>query len=311
MDKSILEVKNLVKHYGNYHAVNTISFSVKKGEVVGFLGPNGAGKTTTIQMLMGITEPTSGNITYFGKDFKKYKQWCLQQINYASAFNTLQGRISVYENLVVFAHLYSVKNPKEKILDLIRYFKSEELLNKRYWDLSAGQKTRINIIKSLLNSPELILMDEPTASLDPDVADKTLRLIEELKQSRNISLLFTSHNMDEITRICDRVIFLNRGEIVAEDTPFNLTKKITKATLKLTFEGKRKEMATYLKKYQQPFTFTNDYLVSINTDENIIPKLIFGISKTKLYITDIEVKKPTLEDFFLQIARKEDIHELE
>lgn len=303
MIDTILEVDNLIKHYGKYHAVNNISFSVKKGEVVGFLGPNGAGKTTTIQMLLGITTPTSGNISYFNKDFTKNRQYCLQKINYASAFNTLQGRISVWENLLVFAHLYSVQSPKKKIMELIDYFDSHDLLNQKYWDLSAGQKTRVNIIKSLLNDPELILMDEPTASLDPDIADKTLTLIEELKKSRNISLLFTSHDMDEIARICDRVIFLDKGKIVAEDTPLNLTKRSGKATLQLTFDGKKREMQQYLKEHHQDFSFINPYIVAIKTEEKLIPKLIFGISNTDLYITDIEVKKPTLEDFFLQIAR--------
>lgn len=304
MDTHVLEVHNLIKNYGSYTAVDDISFSVKKGEVVGFLGPNGAGKTTTIQILLGITLATSGEISYFNKDFKKYKQETLQRINYASAFNTLQGRITVYENLMVFAKLYGVKKPKEKIMELITYFDSASLLKETYWGLSAGQKTRVNIIKALLNDPELILMDEPTASLDPDVADKTLSLIENLKKERNISLLFTSHNMDEITRICDRVIFLDKGKIVAEDSPLNLTKRSGKATLRLAFDGKKEDMEHYLKTHKQEYTFINKFIVSISTDEKIIPKLIFGISKTDLYITDIEVKKPTLEDFFLHIARE-------
>jgi ABC-2 type transport system ATP-binding protein len=303
MSNTILEVQNLVKHYGSYKAVNNISFNVKKGEVVGFLGPNGAGKTTTIQILLGITLPTSGTISYFDQDFNQHKQAILQKINYASAFNTLQGRISVMENLLVFAGLYNVQNPKQKIMELVSYFTSEELLNQKYWDLSAGQKTRVNIIKSLLNEPELILMDEPTASLDPDVADKTLSLIEELKHKRNISLLFTSHNMDEITRICDRVIFLDQGKIVAEDTPLKLTKQIGTAHLMLTFEGEKEDMTRYLDKHEQSYAFINDFIVSIATEEKMIPKLIFGISKTDLYITDIEVEKPTLKDFFLTVAK--------
>lgn len=303
METTVLEVHNLVKKYGSYTAVNDISFSVKMGECVGFLGPNGAGKTTTIQILLGITLATSGNVKYFNKDFKTHKQEILQKINFASAFNTLQGRISVFENLMIFAKLYGVKKPKEKITELVEYFDSTSLLKENYWGLSAGQRTRINIIKALLNDPELILMDEPTASLDPDVADKTLSLIEELKKEKNISLLFTSHNMDEIARICDRVIFLDKGKIVAEDSPLNLTKRSGKATLQLAFDGKREEMEQYLRAHDQEYKFINKFIVSISTDEKMIPRLIFGISKTDLYITDIEVKKPTLEDFFLHIAR--------
>ncbi len=307
MTKSVIEVKNLIKHYGpadsGFTAVNNISFSVKEGEVVGFLGPNGAGKTTTIQMLLGITSLTSGTINYFGKDFQKNREESLQRINFASAFNTLQGRMSVMENLLVFAQLYSVKNPKDKIMNLVKYFKSEDLLNKIYYHMSAGQKTRINIIKSLLNDPDILLLDEPTASLDPDVADSTLSLIQDLKKTRNISLLFTSHNMDEITRICDRVIFLDQGEIVAEDTPLNLTKKISDAKLIISFDAKRENVENYLNNEKQTFSFLNTFTVEIKTEEKLIPKLIFGLSKADIWITDIEIKKPTLEDFFLHIAR--------
>ncbi len=302
----VLEVKNLTKKYDQFTAVDNISFFVNEGEAVGFLGPNGAGKTTTIQILLGITIPTAGTIKFFGKDFSKHKKESLQRINFASAFNTLQGRISVWENLLVYAHLYRVKNPKEKIMEFINYFEGEALLKQRYWDLSAGQKTKINLIKSLINDPEIILMDEPTASLDPDVVDKTLSFIEELKKSRKITLLYTSHNMDEITRICDKIIFLDHGKIVAEDTPLNLTKQIKTSTLKLTFDGKEGEMEKYLKSQKLKYEFYNKYIVKITIAEKQIPSVIFGISKTDLWITDIEVQKPTLEDFFLHIARREE-----
>lgn len=307
MAKSVIEVKNLIKHYGpadaGFTAVNNISFSVKEGEVVGFLGPNGAGKTTTIQMLLGITSLTSGSINYFGKDFHKNREESLQRINFASAFNTLQGRMTVMENLLVFAKLYSVKNSRNKTMELVSYFKSEDLLNKTYYNMSAGQKTRINIIKSLLNDPDILLLDEPTASLDPDVADTTLSLIQDLKKSRNISLLFTSHNMDEITRICDRVIFLDQGKIVAEDTPLNLTKRLSDAKLIIAFDAKKEIVEKYLTSEKQIYSFMNKFTVVIETEEKLIPKLIFGLSKADIWITDIEIKKPTLEDFFLHIAR--------
>lgn len=305
MDENVLSVQNLVKNYGTFRAVNDISFVVPKAQAIGLLGPNGAGKTTTIQMLLGITLPNGGTISYFGKDFTRHRQFCLQQINFASSFNTLQGRISVYENLLVFAYLYNVKKPKQKILDLIKYFEIADLLNQKYWDLSTGQKTRVNIIKSLLNDPKLILMDEPTASLDPDIADKTLTLIEELKRERNLSLLFTSHNMDEVTRICDEVIFLDKGKIVAKDTPLNLTRQIAKAKLKLTFDLINNEITTYLSDKKASFTLENKYIVSINTDEQHIPTLIYELSQKHSTIINIEIVKPTLEDVFLQIARGE------
>lgn len=303
MTDAILEVKNLVKYYGNFTAVKGISFAVPKGKVVGLLGPNGAGKTTTIQCLLGITLLDSGTVSYFGKDFAKNRQYCLQKINFASSFNTLLGRISVWENLLVFANLYAIKNQKKKILELTDYFEVTELLPLNFWDLSTGQKTRVNLVKSLLNDPELILMDEPTASLDPDIADKTLTLIEQLKKSRDLSILYTSHDMEEVTRICDEVIFLDHGTIVAHDTPLGLTKRMPNAQLKLTIEGDGNVAEKFLKEFKQKFIFANPHVVTIDTEEKFIPKLIFGLSKNNIYITGIEVKKPTLEDAFLQITR--------
>jgi len=301
--ENILEVKDLVKNYGQFCAVDKISFNVPKGKVIGFLGPNGAGKTTTIHMLLGIALSNGGEIKYFGRDFYKNKSACLQRINFASSFNTLQGRISVYENLLVFAKLYAVKNPKQKIANLVKYFEVEDLLDQRFWDLSAGQKTRVNLIKSLINDPELILMDEPTASLDPDIADKTLSLIEDLRKSKKLSILYTSHNMNEITRICDEVIFIDHGKIVAQDTPLGLTKRLSKSTLRLTFEDKKNALEKFLKAENQKFTKINKNTVVIKLNEKEIPKIIFGISQAGVWITDIEVEKPTLEDVFLQIAR--------
>lgn len=304
MAENVLDVKNLIKIFGNsFTAVDNVSFVVPRGKVIGLLGPNGAGKTTTIHMLLGITNPTDGEISYFGKDFNKHRSDCLQRINFTSSFNTLQGRITVWENLIVFAGLYGVPNPKKKIEELIQYFEISAVKNKLYWGLSAGQKTRVNIIKSLLNSPELILMDEPTASLDPDIADKTLSLIEDLRKTKNISVLYTSHDMQEITRICDNVIFLSHGTIVAEDTPINLAKRITAAKVRLMFTDKKSDLENFLKTQSYEYSFEGNNTVEVNTEENLIPKLIYGVSKVGIYVTDIEVKKSSLEDVFIQIAR--------
>lgn len=302
--EDILVVNNLSKSYGNFDAVKNLSFVVPKGKVIGFLGPNGAGKTTSIQMLLGITTQTSGTIKYFGKDLNSHKAEILHRINFTSSFNTLLGRITAFENLMVFSSLYSVKNPKEKIRQLATYFQIEGFLNKRYLDLSAGQKTRVNLVKSLLNDPELILMDEPTASLDPDIADKTLSLIEDMRETRNLSLLFTSHDMDEVTRICDEVIFLDRGEIIAQDTPLNLTKRIASSVLQITFKGQRQNLKNYLKEKGLTFDSLNEFLININISEDRIPQTIMDLGKI-VEIIDIEIRKPTLDDFFLSIARKE------
>ncbi|KKP51555.1 MAG: ABC transporter, ATPase subunit [Candidatus Roizmanbacteria bacterium GW2011_GWA2_33_33] len=300
---AVLQIKNLTKQFGSFTAVNNISFDLKEGEILGLLGPNGAGKTTTIQMLLGITTPNSGSIRYFDKDFSTNRQECLRTINYTSAFNALQGRTTVWENLIVFANLYLVDDPKKKILKLVDYFEIKNLLNSQYKHLSSGEKTRVNFIKALLNDPKVILMDEPTASLDPDIADKTLSLIEQIKQDNKISILYTSHNMNEIDRICDRVIFLSNGKIVAEDTPINLTKKIETTTLRLTFDKGKEIIEKYLTENKQEFEFSKDNIVIIKTKEKLVPKIIFGISSEGIWMTDIEIQKPTLEDVFLQISR--------
>lgn len=304
MPTTILEVNNLIKRFNGVTAVDDISFRVENGQAVGLLGPNGAGKTTTIHILLDITTATSGTISYFGKAFPAHRQWCLQRINFASAYNTLQDRISVWENLLVFAGLYGVAKPKPKIMELVEYFEIGDCLNVRFRNLSTGQKTRVILVKALLNDPTLILMDEPTASLDPDIADKTLTLIENLKKTRALTLLFTSHNMDEVTRICDRVIFLDHGKIVAEDSPLGLTKRITTAHLKLTFDADTALVERYLTARRQTYRLVSSTVVGITTTEALVPELIFGLSKSGVWITDIEVKKPTLEDVFLQIARK-------
>ncbi len=300
---AVLQVKNLTKRFGTFTAVDRITFELREGEVLGLLGPNGAGKTTTIQILLGITTPNYGEIKYFEKDFSKNRQDCLKNINYTSAFNTLQSRTTVWENLLVFANLYLIDNPKKKIMELVEYFEIKDLLDSQYKYLSSGEKTRVNFIKALLNDPKIILMDEPTASLDPDIADKTLNLIEQIKKDRKISILYTSHNMNEIDRICDRVIFLSQGKIVAEDTPLNLTKKIETTTLRLTFDKGKKIIEKYLIANKQEFEFNKDNIVIIKTKEKLVPKLIFGISSEGIWMTDIEIQKPTLEDVFLQISR--------
>lgn len=299
----LLKVDQLVKDFGSFRAVDGISFTIPKGSIVGVLGKNGAGKTTTIHMLLGITTPTSGTISYFGKDFISHREVSLQRINYISSYNTLLGRTTVWENLQIYARLYNTQDHNKKIHELMTYFEVEGMKNKIYEDLSSGQKTRVNLVKSLLNEPELILMDEPTASLDPDIADKTLSLIENWKKEKNISILYTSHNMQEVTRICDDVLFLSNGKIIEHDTPQNLARKVTKAELILTYEKDPKLAFEYLQTRNIPYEYKHPNQLIIQTQEANIPRVIFDISKTGLWMTDITINKPTLEDFFLQISR--------
>ncbi|MEK7648895.1 MAG: ABC transporter ATP-binding protein [Patescibacteria group bacterium] len=305
MTKSIsaLSVTNLTKIYGTYKAVDTITFAVPQGGIVGLLGPNGAGKTTTIQILLGITQSNGGRIEYFGMDFSKAKQACLARINFASSFNTLQGRISVMENLLVFADLYCVKNARSKIAELTELLEITNLVKMKYWDLSKGQQTRVNIVKALLNDPELLLFDEPTASLDPDIADKLLSLIERMRDERKISILYTSHDMAEVTRICDEVIFLDHGVIAAHDTPLNLTQKIEYARLQITFGGEKKKIETLMHSYSKQVTFPFTHTICAEVKQKEIPAILAKLSKAQIAVEDISIEKPTLDDVFMQIAR--------
>ncbi len=304
--ENVLQVVDLVKNYGSFRAVDSISFSVPRGKIVGFLGPNGAGKTTTIQILLGITTQNGGSVTYFGKDFATHRLESLQRINSASAFNTLLGRVTVYENLRVYADLYRVPTAERKIANLLKRFEIEDIASNLYWGLSSGQKTRVNLAKSLINDPEILLMDEPTASLDPDIADKTLSLIEELRAETGLSILYTSHNMQEITRICDEVIFLDRGRIVAQDTPRNLVRTITSAKLVVAFTtGKDVGVDEFVRSRGLKHRWLDDNRIEVPTEEAAIPEFLYGLSKAGSAITDIEVVKPTLEDVFLQIARSD------
>jgi ABC-2 type transport system ATP-binding protein len=303
----ILKVEGLVKNFGTLRALGGVSFAIEKGSVVGLLGPNGAGKTTCIDILLGSTIPNGGRVEYFGHDFFSDKHAALKRINFASAYHNLQNRTTVRENLLVFAHLYEIEQPQRRIDELLDYFEVRALANRRYGDLSAGQRTRVMLIKSLLNDPELILMDEPTASLDPDIADKTLSMIEDLRRDRELSILFTSHNMDEVDRICDEVIFLDRGEVVAHGTPSQLTRSIPHAELQMAFEGEPAAVMRYLDAAKHVYRMLDESRVVVTTTERDISQIIFDIRQMGTAITDVDTRKPDLEDVFLQIARREHV----
>lgn len=220
-----IEVNNLVKTFGKVHAVNNISFSIQEGKITGFLGPNGAGKTTTIQMLLDLVTPTSGSIKIFGKELHKNREEILGKINFSSPYVSLPGNLKVWENLYTFARLYGVKDVKKKVDELATFFGIKNMMNKMTSSLSTGQLTRLNLAKALLNDPKLLLLDEPTSSLDPDIADRTRKLLKRIQKERKVTILYTSHNMDEVEEICDRVIFLQKGKIVDDDSPHKLKKK--------------------------------------------------------------------------------------
>lgn len=305
MSQPVLEVTNLTKKYGEYLAVDRISFAIGEGEILGLLGPNGAGKSTTIQMLLGLTDADGGQIKYFGKDFSTHKGEILRRINFASAYAELQQRLTVRQNLRIFGMIYGVKNLEKRIDELLELFEVEALANELFWHLSAGQKTRVILSKALLNSPKMLLMDEPTASLDPDIVNKIIQLIKQLQEQEKVSILFTSHNMQEVARLCDRVSFLSKGKIVLTDTPLELTKNLGKGKLLLSFEGKKETVSSYLKKAQLDANFVRNDFVEISVDESEIPSVLFELKKLGIWITSLSTEQPSLEDVFLHISEKQ------
>lgn len=226
-----IAVKALRKSYGAFDAVRGISFSVEAGQTVGLLGGNGAGKTTTISMLLGVLTPSSGSIELLGLPLAKRRYDILPRINFTSPYVDLPKRLSVEENLRVFAGLYGISGPRQRIADLLRELDLSEVADRPYATLSAGQRTRVSLAKSLLNSPELLLLDEPTASLDPDVGDRMRSLLERYRKQSGCAMLLASHNMAEVERLCDNVIMLRRGEIVDQGSPTELLRKYGRSNL--------------------------------------------------------------------------------
>lgn len=225
----LIEVKNLRKSYGKKEALRGISFDVKKGEIFGLLGPNGAGKTTAIDILAGLLIKDSGEAKILGKDPEEAKQ----DMNIVSSFSWLTGIMTVYENLKVYGMLYDVQDLDNKINQLMELFEIANLKNTRYQRLSAGQQTRVNICKGLINNPKVLLLDECTVGLDPHLADKTRKIIKNLK--KDTAILFTSHNMQEVEQLCDRIAFLQKGRIIWTGTSKNLKKIHKKKTLEEVF----------------------------------------------------------------------------
>lgn len=300
--QSILSVQNLHKQFKDFHALSGISFDIKQGETLGFLGPNGAGKTTTIQIILQIITPNEGSVKIFGMDAFTNREAVLQRMNFTSAYVHLFGALTVWDNLKVFSRLYGIKGT-EKATALLKEFEAYDLKDKKAYALSSGQLTRVMVIKALLNDPELLLLDEPTSSLDPDIAEKMREILKEVRRTRNIAMLYTSHNMAEIEEMCDRVIFLSQGKIVANDTPKKLTALIPDHTLRVTFDSSTNGVSEFLKARKIEGSIENDKL-QITTANEYIPKILGELYAEGFGIKNIAIVEPDLEDVFLKIARE-------
>jgi ABC-2 type transport system ATP-binding protein len=214
-----IEISSLTKSFGPVTAVDGLSFSVNRGEIFGLLGPNGAGKTTTIQLLLGLTTPTAGDIRVLGMRMPSQRLAILARVNFSSAYISLPSNLTVRENLRVFAGLYGVSRPQARIDSLLELFEVTDAAGRTTGALSSGQLTRVNLCKAFLNEPDVLFLDEPTASLDPDIAEKVRTVLRRLQRERGVTIVYTSHNMREVEVLCDRVLFLARGRAVAEGPP--------------------------------------------------------------------------------------------
>jgi ABC-2 type transport system ATP-binding protein len=233
--QKVLSVENLSKKYGHTTAVDGISFNIKRNEIVGLLGPNGAGKTTTINMILGVLEPTSGSIYIEGINVAGYRSKALNFTNFAAVYAPLPGNLTVYQNLYIFGLIYGVKHLPERIDTLLKQFELEHFREAKAGLLSSGEQTRLCLAKAMLNEPHLLLLDEPTASLDPATAQGIRSKIREFALSGLCGVLWTSHNMYEVEDVCDRVLFLSHGKILLEGDPKRLPHEHGKSTLEELF----------------------------------------------------------------------------
>ncbi|WP_440653686.1 ABC transporter ATP-binding protein [Candidatus Pelagibacter sp. HIMB1506] len=233
--KNSIEVINLSKSYKTKKAVNNINFKINENEIVGLLGPNGCGKTTTIGMILGLLKPTSGQVLINGKNIESNKISILHKMNFISPYIELPKKLKVNQNLIVYGKLYNIQNLNERINFLSEKLRLGDLLDKITGELSSGQKNRVSLAKALINDPTVLLLDEPTAALDPETADFIRTFLEKYKEEKKISVLLASHNMDEVKRLCNSVMMMKDGTIVDSGTPEDLIKKYGQKNLEEVF----------------------------------------------------------------------------
>ena len=231
-----IQIKNLSKNYNSYLAVNKINFNIEKNKTIGLLGPNGCGKTTTIGMILGLVSPSEGEIIVEGKNINKLsRDKILDRFNFASPYVELPKKLTVKQNLEIYGRLYGIENLNKRINEISDDLDIKQFFDKKTGELSSGQKNRVSLAKSLINKPEILLLDEPTASLDPDIGDFIRSYIQDYKSKNNITILLASHNMNEVERLCDSVIMMREGKIIDSGTCEELIKKHGRNNLEETF----------------------------------------------------------------------------
>ena len=232
---TLVSVNNLSKNFSSFEAVKEISFSINESEILGLLGPNGCGKTTTIGMMLGLLKPSNGEIKINGKKIEKNRIDILKNINFISPYIELPKKLTVKQNLIVYGKLYDIENLSKRIEYLTNKLKLENLLNRITGELSSGQKNRIALAKALINNPKVLLLDEPTASLDPEIGDYVRTFLEDYISENNVSILLASHNMNEVTRLCSSILMMKDGEIIDSGKPSDLIEKHGRENLEEVF----------------------------------------------------------------------------
>ena len=235
MNKAIIEINNLSKKFNNIVAVKNINFKINKGKIIGLLGPNGCGKSTTIGMLLGLIKPSSGTVIINGQNIENNRTNILEKMNFISPYIELPKKLTVEENLKVYGRLYGVKNLKNKVFDLMEKLNLTEFRTRKTGELSSGQKNRVSLAKALINNPEILLLDEPTASLDPDVGDYIRSFIEDYASNNGATILLASHNMNEVERLCYEVLMMKNGEIIDKGKCSDLVNKHGRKNLEEVF----------------------------------------------------------------------------
>ena len=303
-------VKNLVKTFstrnGKIKAVDDVSLSIRKGEIFGLLGVNGAGKSTLINILSGLMTPDSGKIFIFGKDFEKYEEEIKGRFNVATAYYALSHNLTVLQNLKIFSKLYGVRNAEQKINQLLEKFFIFNLRNLRVVTLSSGEKSRLVLVKALLNDPELLFLDECTVGLDPDMAELTREFLQEYNKRTKCTILFTSHYMEEVERICQRIAFMDEGKIVKIGNAKEIIKELEEQKVELHFSANIKKAEEILKELKISYTKEQNKILhfSILNQEKIIFPILEKFIHKNVPFDDLHLKKPTLEEYFIKKSRE-------